>query len=196
MITFIYKITDCDNKVYVGKTTKSLKYRLQHHQDDKRRNQPISSTLLNLDDCEIVELERITSTDKEIIKELEKKHIQSYPNSVNIKLKRDIDSSERSRIQAKNYYNNNIEKERAKKLQYYHNNPQKFRDYYQKNKERNKIRYADKAEKNRERSKELNRKRRQKEREEAPYKKPAKYKLDKIERLLRKKLKILNKIPK
>jgi len=53
----IYCITDINNKKYVGSTKQKLKDRLQQHKYNKDNNKKISSTKLDLDNCNIELLE-------------------------------------------------------------------------------------------------------------------------------------------
>jgi len=76
----IYLITDCDNKKYVGKTTKPLKYRLSAHKSDKNITRNCSSRLLNLDNCKI---KLLAMCNKEDSQDLEKFYINKI-DCVNI----------------------------------------------------------------------------------------------------------------
>lgn len=60
----IYCITDINDLKYVGSTKKTLARRLSGHKADKKRNLKISSCRLDLDNCEICELETCDEVDR------------------------------------------------------------------------------------------------------------------------------------
>jgi len=53
----IYLIEDCNGLKYVGSTKQSLNARFNSHKYAKKINKPYSSNKLNLEDCNITELE-------------------------------------------------------------------------------------------------------------------------------------------
>ena len=60
----IYYIKDINDLKYVGSTKKTLIRRLSGHKADKKRNSKISSRRLDLDNCEIYELETCDEVDR------------------------------------------------------------------------------------------------------------------------------------
>jgi hypothetical protein len=63
-MSHIYCIEDINGLKYVGSTKKTLARRLSGHIADKKRNYKISSRLLDLDNCEIYELETCDEVDR------------------------------------------------------------------------------------------------------------------------------------
>jgi len=54
----VYKITDCNGLNYIGTTVQKLSYRLNDHRSDKKaRRNGMTSSKLDLDNCEITLLE-------------------------------------------------------------------------------------------------------------------------------------------
>ena len=80
--TKYYKITDINNKSYVGKTTNTLQNRLNKH----RGKHSCSSKRLDLNNCEITELLEITPLSLEHSRELEQYFITTTENVVNMNL--------------------------------------------------------------------------------------------------------------
>jgi len=56
-MVYIYCIKDINSLKYVGSTKQSLLIRLSGHKADKKRNKIMSSSKLDLENCEIKELE-------------------------------------------------------------------------------------------------------------------------------------------
>ena len=207
-ITTYYKILDINNKCYIGKTTQKLKYRISRHKNKKVNTS--RSKLLDLDNCIVIELLKIIPKDKEHSKNIEKKFIRSCPNCVNNHFKRTLKEQQLIKYDKKDYQNNkeqyrnyakksyykNHEKNKLKKLENSRKNKNNSKKYYEKNKEilKEKRNTAENKEKQQKYQEEYRKTYFSKEKKDSIYKSIvlSKNQLNILEKLLKKKIKIIN----
>jgi hypothetical protein len=94
----IYCIEDCNGLKYVGSTIQTLKERFKVHKYHKKKNNHCSSKKLDLDNCEIYQLEECDISHK---KERERYWINNT-NCVNI-IKLNFDSKEYDKKRTRDY---------------------------------------------------------------------------------------------
>ena len=70
----IYKLTDCDGKNYIGRTSQRIKQRICEHRYDKKNNRTCSSKHLNLNNMEHTILEVVP---KSIAEDRERYYIRN-----------------------------------------------------------------------------------------------------------------------
>ena len=119
----IYCITDINGLCYVGKTKQSLNKRLRDHRSDKNRNKGLTSSKLDLYNCEIFILEECNN---DISKERERYWINNIDCVNEYKLNYD------NKIGCKNRYyrNRKLELKKKKEHYYYVNSWGGHPDYY------------------------------------------------------------------
>ena len=129
-LTRFYKIIDINNKCYIGKTTETLDIRLEKHKINKKSQPTCSSKLLDLEKCIIIELKLIIPKNKQHIKDIERSFIRSCPNCVNIYLKNDPKPN--TEYAKKTYYKHH-EKNKLKRLEHSRKNKHISKKYYENN---------------------------------------------------------------